>query len=80
MLLVITRTHDSRLAGLVVAAFALPTLVSGPVLGAYLDGLRAQRALFAANQVLLAGALTAVLVCAGHVPGVVLIGTACAPG
>ena len=74
VLVIITRSHDPRLAGLVVAAFALPTLVTGPVLGAYLDGLRARRALFAANQVLLAGALTAVLVCAGHVPGAVLIG------
>jgi predicted MFS family arabinose efflux permease len=74
VLVIITRTHDPRLAGLVVAAFALPTLVTGPVLGAYLDGLRAKRALFAANQVLLAGALAAVLGCAGHVPGAVLIG------
>ena len=74
VLVIITRSRDPRLAGLVVAAFALPTLVTGPVLGACLDGLRARRALFAANQVLLAGALTAVLGCAGHVPGVVLIG------
>jgi predicted MFS family arabinose efflux permease len=80
VVLVIARTHDSRLAGLVVAAFALPTLVSGPVLGAYLDGLRAKRALFAGNQLLLASALTAVLVLAGHVPGVVLIGAGLCAG
>ena len=36
VLVVIARTHDPRLAGLVVAAFTVPTLVSGPVLGAYL--------------------------------------------
>jgi MFS family permease len=80
VLFVIARTHDSRLAGLVVAAFALPTLVSGPVLGAYLDGLQAKRALFAGNQLLLASALTAVLVLAGHVPGVVLIGAGLCAG
>jgi hypothetical protein len=37
VLVVIARTHDARLAGLVVAGFTVPTLVSGPVLGAYLD-------------------------------------------
>jgi predicted MFS family arabinose efflux permease len=80
VLFVIARTHDSRLAGLVVAAFALPTLVSGPVLGAYLDGLRAKRALFAGNQLLLASALTVVLVLAGHVPGVILVGAGLCAG
>jgi MFS family permease len=74
VLLVIARTHNPRLAGLVVAAFTVPTLVSGPVIGAYLDELKAKRALFAANQVTLAGALTGVAVLAGHAPGAVLIG------
>jgi MFS family permease len=73
VLLVIARTHNPRLAGLVVAAFTVPTLVTGPVIGAYLDQLRAKRALFAANQFTLAAALTGVAVLAGHVPGVVLI-------
>jgi MFS family permease len=59
---------------LVVAAFTVPTLVTGPVIGAYLDLLRAKRALFAANQVTLAAALTGVAVLAGHAPGSVLIG------
>jgi predicted MFS family arabinose efflux permease len=74
VLLIIGRTHDPRLAGLVVSAFALPTLVTGPVLGAYLDRMRAKRLLFAANQVVLASTLAATLVLAGHVPGVVLVG------
>src|SRR3984885_15324530 len=73
VLLVITRTHSPRLAGLVVAAFTLPTLFTGPVIGAYLDRLRAKRALFAANQAALAAALAAVAVLAGHAPGAVLI-------
>ena len=73
VLLVIARTHNPRLAGLVVAAFTVPTLVTGPVIGAYLDRLKAKRALFAANQVTLAAALTGVAVLAGHAPGAVLI-------
>src|SRR3984957_15519505 len=73
VLLVIARTHNPRLAGLVVAAFTVPTLVTGPVIGAYLDQLTAKRALFAANQITLAAALTGVAVLAGHAPGAVLI-------
>jgi MFS family permease len=73
VLVVIARTHNPRLAGLVVAAFTVPTLVTGPVIGAYLDQLRAKRALFAANQATLAAALASVAVLAGHAPGAVLI-------
>ena len=73
VLLVIARTHNPRLAGLVVAAFTVPTLVTGPVIGVYLDQLKSKRALFAANQVTLAAALTGVAVLAGHAPGTVLI-------
>src|SRR5438105_4218165 len=73
VLVIIARTHDPRLAGLVVAAFTVPTLITGPVIGAFLDQLRAKRALFAANQATLAATLTAVVVLAGHAPGAVLI-------
>jgi MFS family permease len=69
VLLIIARTHDPRLAGLVVGAFTVPTLVTGPVLGAYLDRTRRKRPLFAVNQVALAAALGAVLVLTGRVPG-----------
>ena len=74
VLVVIARTHDARLAGLVVAAFTVPTLVSGPVLGAYLDRMRARHLLFAGNQLMLAGTLTGIVVLAGHAPALVLIG------
>jgi MFS family permease len=69
VLLILARTHDARLAGLVVAAFTVPTLVSGPVFGAVLDRLRRRKPLFAANNVTLAAALAAVALLAGHVPG-----------
>ena len=71
---VVARTGDPRLAGLVVAAFALPTLVTGPVIGAYIDRLRSPRPLFVANQAILAGALTGILLAAGRAPGAVLVG------
>ena len=73
VLAVIARTHDPRLAGLVVAAFTVPTLVSGPVLGAYLDRMRARQLLFAGNQLMLAAALTGVALLAGRTSGLVLI-------
>ena len=69
VLLVIARTHDARLAGLLVAAFTVPTLIAGPVLGAYLDRLRHKRLLFTASQAALGLDLAAVLVLAGHVAG-----------
>ncbi|MFB9239427.1 MFS transporter [Plantactinospora siamensis] len=74
VLYVIARTADPRLAGLVVSAFALPTLVTGPVLGAVLDRLRRKRVLFLANQLVLAAALIGVLLLAGRAPGGALIG------
>ncbi|HEY0934821.1 MAG TPA: MFS transporter, partial [Trebonia sp.] len=72
VLLVITRTGDARLAGLLVAAFTVPTLVAGPVLGAYLDQLRRKRLLFAVSQAVLAADLAAVLALAGRVPSGVI--------
>jgi MFS family permease len=70
---VVARTGDPRLAGLVVAAFALPTLVTGPLLGAVLDRLRTPRPLFLANQAVLAAALAGILLLAGRAPGWALI-------
>lgn len=72
VLLILARTHDARLSGLVVGAFTVPTLVSGPVLGAYLDRLRRRKPLFAANSVTLAAALAGVDALAGRAPGWVL--------
>jgi MFS family permease len=69
VLLVIARTRDPRLAGLLVAAFTVPTLIAGPVLGAYLDQLQRKRLLFAASQLVLAADLAAVLLLAGRAPG-----------
>jgi predicted MFS family arabinose efflux permease len=71
-LVILTRTHSAPLAGLVVGAFSFPALITGPVIGAWLDRLSAKRALFAANQAILTACLIAIDVLAGRIPGIVL--------
>jgi MFS family permease len=80
VLLVIARTRDARLAGLLVAAFTVPTLIAGPVLGAYLDQLRRKRLLFITSQLALALDLAAVLALTGHVSGWLLAALAFVAG
>jgi predicted MFS family arabinose efflux permease len=72
VLVVLGRTHSPPLAGLVVGAFSFPALITGPVIGAWLDRLRAKRALFAANQAILTACLIAIDLLAGRSPGGVL--------
>jgi predicted MFS family arabinose efflux permease len=69
VLLVLDRTSSPALAGATVAGASLPSLLSGPVLGAWLDRTRHRRAALAANQVLLASALLGMLLAAGRAPG-----------
>ena len=72
VLLVLDRTGRPGLAGAVVAAFTLPAVVTGPVLGAWLDRTSRRRLALASNQVLLAGSLLGLLAAAGRSPGWVL--------
>ena len=74
VLLVLDRTGSAALAGTVVAALALPALVTGPVLGAYLDRTTHRRAVFVANQLLLLGVLVALLAVTGHAPAYAVVG------
>jgi MFS family permease len=80
VLLVLDRTGRPGLAGAVVAATTLPAVVTGPVLGAWLDRTRRRRLALAANQVLLAASLLGILAAAGRVPGWVLVLLATAAG
>jgi MFS family permease len=73
VLLVLERTDRPALAGAVVAATTLPAVVTGPVLGAWLDRTSRRRAALATNQVLLASSLLAILAAAGRAPGWVLV-------
>ena len=76
VLLVLDRTGSAALAGTVVGALALPALVTGPVLGAWLDRTSRRRSVFVANQLLLLGVLVGLLAVTGRGPSwvVVLLG------
>ena len=69
VLLVLDRTGRPGLAGAVVAATTLPAVVTGPVLGAWLDRTSRRRVALGTNQVLLAGSLLGILAAAGRAPG-----------
>jgi MFS family permease len=80
VLLVLDRTGRPGLAGAVVAATTLPAVVTGPVLGAWLDRTGRRRAALAANQLLLAGSLLGILAAAGRAPGWTLLALAAVAG
>jgi MFS family permease len=80
VLLVLDRTGRPGLAGAVVAATTLPAVVTGPVLGAWLDRTSRRRVALASNQVVLAATLLGILVAAGHAPGWVLLVLAAVAG
>jgi MFS family permease len=73
VLLVLDRTGRPGLAGAVVAATTLPAVVTGPVLGAWLDRTGRRRVALATNQVLLATSLLGILAAAGRAPGWTLL-------
>ncbi len=68
VLLILERTHDLTLAGVVVAAVSLPATVTGPFLGGWLDVTSSRRRLLVMDRLLTALSLTAILVLAGHAP------------
>lgn len=72
VLLVLERTGSAALAGATVAAVTLPSLVSGPLLGAYIDLTGRRRWLLVLDRLVIAGGLVALLALAGSVPGWVL--------
>jgi len=80
VLLVLDRTGSPALAGAVVGALALPALVTGPLLGAWLDRTARRRSAFVLNQVLLLTMLVALLAVTGRAPGAVVVGLALVAG
>lgn len=72
VLLVLERTGSAALAGATVAAVTLPSLVSGPLLGAYIDLTGRRRWLLVLDRLVIAAGLVALLALAGSVPGWVL--------
>jgi MFS family permease len=68
VLLVLDRTDSPGLAGLAVAAITLPSLISGPLLGAWLDLTGRRRHLMVADQLLITAMLVVLVLVVGHGP------------
>ncbi len=68
VLLVLERTGSAGLAGATVAAVTLPSVVSGPLLGAWLDRTGRRRRVMMLDQVLAASTLVAIVALAGNSP------------
>ncbi len=73
VLLVLERTGSAALAGATVAAVTLPSLVTAPLLGAWLDISGRRRALMVYDQLAISASLAAIVLLAGHGPGVLLV-------
>jgi len=73
VLFVLAETHSAQIAGLTVAASTLPTVVTGPLVGAWLDRSRFRRAAFLASPLLLAVAMAGFLVVGDRLPAGVLV-------
>jgi MFS family permease len=80
VLLVLARTHDAALAGATLSAATLPTVVSAPLLGAWLDRSAHRRAALALNQVMLAACVLGLLALAGRGPVLATLGCAALAG
>jgi MFS family permease len=68
VLLVLDRTGSPALAGLTGAAYALPAIITGPLLGAWLDRTSRRRSALAVNQATLAAVMLALLALTGNSP------------
>ena len=68
VLLVLDRTGSAVLAGATVAAITLPSLVTGPLLGAWLDLTGRRRSLMVLDQLVIAAVLLALVAMIGNAP------------
>ncbi len=68
VLLILLRTGSAPLAGLTAAAAVVPSAITGPVLGAWLDVARRRRVLIVFDQLLSVVGLAAIVLLAGHAP------------
>ena len=72
VLLVLERTDSAALAGATVAAVTLPSLVTGPLLGAWLDLTGRRRLLMVIDQLAISASLLGILALAGNAPAALL--------
>ena len=68
VLLVLQRTGSAPLAGITAAAAVVPSALTGPVLGAWLDVASRRRVLIVIDQLLSVAGLVGVVALAGHAP------------
>ena len=80
VLLVLERTDSPSLAGATVAAVTLPSLVTGPLLGAWMDLTGRRRSLMVFDQLAIAASVLGILLLAGEIPNVLLPLVALAAG
>lgn len=73
VLFVLAATHSAQIAGLTVAAAMLPTVITGPVVGVWLDSSRHRRAVFLASSVMLAATMGGFLLAENRTPAWVLV-------
>jgi predicted MFS family arabinose efflux permease len=72
VLLVLDRTGSAALAGATVAAITFPSLLSGPLLGAWLDLTGRRRSLMVFDQLVIASVLVALVALVGNAPNWVI--------
>jgi MFS family permease len=72
VLLILDRTDSPTLAGLTVAAATFPAVVSGPVIGAWVDRTGRRSLIYKIDRLLVAGILLAILAAAGSAPDFLL--------
>lgn len=80
VLLVLDRTGSATLAGLTIAALTLPGLITGPLLGAWLDLTGRRRNLMVADQLVIAAALVCLVLAIGNAPDWTVLVVALAAG
>lgn len=66
VLLALQRTNSPSAAGLIVTGYTLPALVSGPLLGAWLDRTRHRKLALIGNQLVLAATMLALVLTLGR--------------
>jgi MFS family permease len=76
VLLALERTGSATVAGFLVAAITLPSLVTAPLLGAWLDLRGRRKALMMLDQALASAALVAIALLLGHAPAGLLVAVA----
>jgi MFS family permease len=73
VLFVLAETRSAQVAGLTIAAATFPTVVTGPLVGAWLDRTRHRRAIFVSSPLLLAVAMVAFLVVGRRAPAAAFV-------